>query len=190
MASTEWVIKGSEFANCNCSYGCPCQFNAPPTHGNCRAAGAWEIDVGHFGGVRLDGLRGAALYAFPGAVHEGNGTMQLIIDERADAQQRDALLKIMSGEETEEMATMWWVYSAMAPNKLEPLFKPISFGVDIEARQRLKLVPAATRLYLTVNHAVPDRQTVPTRFLAPGRSAPAPSSAPLWKRVLRHLPFF
>ena len=62
--------------------------------------------------------------------------------------------------------------------------------VDFEARQRLKLVPAATRLYLTVDHAVPDRQTVPTRFLAPERSAPAPSSAPLWKRVLRHLPFF
>ena len=62
--------------------------------------------------------------------------------------------------------------------------------VDIEARQRLKPVPAATRLYLTVNHAVPDRQTVPTRFLGPQRLAPAPSSASLWKRVLRHLPFF
>ena len=146
MASTEWVIKGSEFANCNCSYGCPCQFNAPPTHGNCRAAGAWEIDVGHFGGVRLDGLRGAALYAFPGAVHEGNGTMQVIIDERADAQQRDALLKIMSGEETEEMATMWWVYSAMAPNKLEPLFKPISFGVDIEARRGRVEIPGVLEM--------------------------------------------
>jgi hypothetical protein len=62
--------------------------------------------------------------------------------------------------------------------------------VDIEARQRLKLVPAATRLYLTVNHPVPDRQTVPTRFLAPETSPAAPSRAPFWKRALRHLPFF
>jgi hypothetical protein len=62
--------------------------------------------------------------------------------------------------------------------------------VDIEARLRLKLVPAQSRLYLTVNHAVPDRQTVPTRFLPPERPAPPPSSAPWWKRLLRRAPFF
>ena len=27
MADTKWTIKGREFVNCNCSYGCPCQFN-------------------------------------------------------------------------------------------------------------------------------------------------------------------
>jgi hypothetical protein len=37
--AVKWRIKGREFVNCNCSYGCPCQFNAPPTHGNCRAVG-------------------------------------------------------------------------------------------------------------------------------------------------------
>ena len=35
-AST-WFIKGREFVHCNCAYGCPCQFNALPTHGNCQA---------------------------------------------------------------------------------------------------------------------------------------------------------
>ncbi len=34
----DWAIKGREFANCNCSYGCPCQFNALPTDGTCKAA--------------------------------------------------------------------------------------------------------------------------------------------------------
>ena len=111
MANVEWQVKGREFANCNCSYGCPCQFNAPPTHGNCRAAAGWQIDQGVFGTVKLDGLRGAGLYTWPGAVHEGNGTMQLIIDERARPEQREALFKIMSGQETAEMATMWWVYA-------------------------------------------------------------------------------
>ena len=32
-----WEIKGREFGSCNCNYGCPCQFNALPTHGHCRA---------------------------------------------------------------------------------------------------------------------------------------------------------
>lgn len=138
---TEWVVKAKEFANCNCVYGCPCQFNALPTHGHCRAAGGFQIETGRFGEVKLDGLRAAGLYAWPGAVHEGNGTMQLIIDERATPAQRDALLRIMTGEDTDEMATVWWVYSATCPNKLEPLFRPIQFEVDVTGRRARLVVP-------------------------------------------------
>ena len=141
MATIEWNINGKEYANCNCAYGCPCQFNALPTHGNCEAAIGYQIDTGRFGDVKLDGLRAVALYKWPGPVHHGNGTMQLVIDERADAKQRDALVKIMSGQETKEMATMWWVYSAMCTTKLEPLFKPIELKVDIEARRGQLVVP-------------------------------------------------
>ena len=101
--ATEWRIKGTELANCNCAYGCPCQFNALPTYGDCRAAVGYEIEEGHFGSVRLDGLRAVLLVSWPGPVHEGNGTMQVIVDERADAAQRDALVKIMTGAETDEM---------------------------------------------------------------------------------------
>jgi len=139
--ATEWRMKATEFGNCNCAYGCPCQFNALPTHGNCRAALAFEIEEGHFGAVKLDGLRMVELVSFPGPVHEGNGTMQLIIDERANAAQREALVKIMTGEDTDDMATMWWVYSLMSPNKLEPLFRPIEFGVDVDARRGHFRVP-------------------------------------------------
>lgn len=141
MVTTEWVVKGKEFANCNCAYGCPCQFNGLPTHGDCRAAVGYQIDEGHFGSVKLHGLRAAALYTWPGPVHEGNGTMQLIIDERADAGQREALLRIMTGEDTEAMATVWWVYAAMCPAKLEPLFKPIDFEVDVDGRRARLVVP-------------------------------------------------
>jgi hypothetical protein len=67
--------------------------------------------------------------------------MQLIIDERADDRQRDALVKILSGEETDEMATVWWVFSAMSPNKHPPLFKPINLEVDVDARRARLEVP-------------------------------------------------
>src|SRR5262249_19682987 len=33
------------------------------------------------------------------------------------------------------MATVWWVFSAMSPNKHPPLFKPINFEVDVDARR-------------------------------------------------------
>ena len=41
--------------------------------------------------MKLDGLRAVTMGTFPGAVHEGNGTLQVVIDERADPQQREAL---------------------------------------------------------------------------------------------------
>ena len=145
MAMTEWFVKAREFSNCNCSYGCPCQFNALPTHGNCMASIGYQIDEGRFGDVKLDGLRAVATYKWPGAVHQGNGTMQLIIDERADGKQRDALLRVMSGKETKDMATVWWVYAAMCPTKLEPLFKPIEFEVDVDAAARVWSSPAWSR---------------------------------------------
>jgi len=141
MATIEWHIDGKEFGNCNCAYGCPCQFNALPTHGKCEAAAGLQIESGHFGSVRLDGLFAVVLYRWPGPVHHGNGTMQLVIDERADALQRDALIKIMTGRETNEMATMWWVFAAMSPNKLEPQFKPIRLEIDMEARKAHLVVP-------------------------------------------------
>ena len=137
----EWFLKGKEFGNCNCSYGCPCQFNALPTHGNCQAMCAYRFDEGRFGDVDLGGLRAAATWKWPGAVHQGRGTMQLIIDQRADAKQRDALITVMSGKETRDAATMWWVYSAMCPTKLQPLFEPIEFEVDVDARRAHLLVP-------------------------------------------------
>jgi hypothetical protein len=139
--SVEWEIRATEYANCNCSYGCPCQFGAPPTHGNCRYVAGYQIEQGHFGEVKLDGLRAAAIGSWPGAIHQGNGTMQVVIDERADARQREALLKIMTGQETEDMATMWWVYSAMSPNKLPPVYGKIDLEVDVGARTARFEVP-------------------------------------------------
>lgn len=137
----EWRLKGREFANCNCAYGCPCQFNALPTTGTCEAAVGYQFDEGHFGEVDLSGTRAAAVYQWPGPVHEGNGTMQLIVDDSASEDQRSALLKILQGEETEPMTTVWSVYSTMSPNKLESLSKPIELEIDVENRTGRILVP-------------------------------------------------
>ena len=97
MTTIEWSIGGPHFVNCNCDYGCPCQFMALPTDGTCKAVVGWRIDKGHFGETRLDGLLAATTYAWPGAVHEGNGALQCIIDERADEAQRQALIAILQG---------------------------------------------------------------------------------------------
>jgi hypothetical protein len=129
-----WELHGMEFGNCNCDYGCPCQFNALPTHGQCRAVVFFRVDRGHFGEVKLDGRKMALIASWPGPVHHGQGTMQPVIGIDADSAQRDALLKIMTGQETEPMATFFAVYSAMCSTIHEPIFTEILFDADMEAR--------------------------------------------------------
>lgn len=141
MAYVEWEVKAREFANCNCNYGCPCQFNALPTHGHCRAVVGYAIDAGHFGTAQLDGLRAVYVAKWPGAVHQGNGELQIIIDERANATQREALCKILYGEETDPGTTVWNVFRSMITTVHDPLYADIQFDVDIEARQAELKVP-------------------------------------------------
>jgi len=131
----DWNIQGEELANCNCNYGCPCQFGVLPSKGNCEAVVVFDIEKGHYGDVKLDGLRAACVYHWPGAIHEGEGEMQMIVDESADADQRAALEAIMTGKDTDEMATMWYVFSATAPNKYETLYAPIQLDWDRESRE-------------------------------------------------------
>jgi hypothetical protein len=130
----DWEIHAMEFGNCNCSYGCPCQFNALPTHGKCQAIGFFRIDKGRFGPTKLDGLNMAFAVAWPGAVHQGHGTMQPIIDKRADEPQRRALLSIMTGKETDEMKTFFAVYSAMCDTIRDPVYTDIRIDLDMKAR--------------------------------------------------------
>jgi hypothetical protein len=137
----DWYLEGIEFGSCNCSYGCPCQFEALPTHGDCRGFEVLRIDRGHFGELPLEDLAVAVLYAWPGPIFEGNGELQVIVDERASPRQREALLRILVGEETEEGATHWWVYRAMSSRVHQPLIKPIAYQVDLEARTARVSIP-------------------------------------------------
>jgi len=132
---TPWEIQGSELVNCNCAYGCPCQFNALPTKGNCEAMGAIAIDKGHYGDVRMDGLRIGFVFQWPGPIHEGRGKCQPIVDARASAHQREAILKIMSGQDTEPFATMFAVFATTLEKVFDPIFTTIEYAVDVDARR-------------------------------------------------------
>jgi hypothetical protein len=60
--TTPWRLVGEEMASCHCAWGCPCQFNARPTHGRCEGLAAVQIYDGHVGDMRLDGVRFARLF--------------------------------------------------------------------------------------------------------------------------------
>ena len=130
-----WELHGAELVNCNCSYACPCQFNALPTEGHCEAAGALSIDEGYYGDVKLDGLRCAFVFQWPGPIHEGRGQCQPIVDERASQEQRGALLKILSGQDSEPGKTHFYVFASTLEKVHDPIFAHIDMECDVEARR-------------------------------------------------------
>jgi hypothetical protein len=132
---TQWEFKGRELVNCSCEYGCNCQFNALPDKGHCYAVAGIRIDEGYHGSTRLDGLGIAAIFKWPGAIHEGNGEAIAFVDERADEAQREALLRIMTGQDTDPFATMFAVYASTVVTMHPPVFTKIDFDVDVDGRR-------------------------------------------------------
>jgi hypothetical protein len=94
-----WEISGTVLVGCNCDYGCPCNFNAPPTSGDCEGGWVWRIDKGRFDDVELDGLTLAVFADWPEAIHESGGKAVAFYDERADERQRGALETLLRGGE-------------------------------------------------------------------------------------------
>lgn len=141
MTDTSWTIKGREFVHCNCAYGCPCQFNALPTEGNCKAVAAIRIDQGHHGDIDLSGLNIGMIVAWPGAIHEGGGEVVPLVDENASPAQREALLRIMTGQDTVPGSTLFSVFATTFSTVHEPVFAPINFEVDLDGRTATLDVP-------------------------------------------------
>jgi hypothetical protein len=141
MSHVEWYVEGVQFSNCNCTYACPCQFELVPSHGHCIGFEVSAIERGHFANVTLDDLRFAVSYAWPGPIYDGQGELQAVIDVHATVPQREALQSILMGEETEEAATHWWVFRAMADKVHETLYEPIELEVNLDARTARAVIP-------------------------------------------------
>jgi hypothetical protein len=140
MAQANWRLEGEWLKNCNCAYGCPCDFNAKPTQGNCKGFLGMRITKGHFESTSLDGLSFFAVVSFPGPLHEGNGQLQPIIEERATAKQREALFNIMSGKNSAE-GTLFHICSLIVTKMHNPIFAPITFQFDKAARTARLVIP-------------------------------------------------
>lgn len=125
--NTKWSLEADFLQACNCDYGCPCEFSAPPTRGFCDGTGAWKINKGHFGEVPLDGLGVGFAAHWPKAIHEGNGTLALFVDERANPRQREAILTICSGQAG---GLPFEILAQTFSKVLDPVFAPMQFHLD------------------------------------------------------------
>ena len=120
----KWSFEAEYLQACSCDYGCPCEFQAPPSRGFCEGVGAWKIIKGSYDDVALDGLGLAFAARWPQAIHLGNGTVAIFVDERATQQQRDALLQIASGQAG---GMPFEIIASTFSTVLDPQFVPMTF---------------------------------------------------------------
>ncbi len=124
--ATEWQMSGTVGVACNCDYGCPCNFNARPSKGKCEGGWTWHVETGSFGGVSLDDLNFSVLVNWPGAIHEGGGEALILVDERADEQQREAISTLATGD----VGGPWGILAWTWPTVHGP--KPVPYDVEFD----------------------------------------------------------
>ena len=145
QAQTPYRIKADWLETCNCDPGCNCNFGGFPDHGSCEALIGLQITEGNFGDVDLSGVNAVLAIKWPKALHEGNGTAAVFIDESASEQQVQGLATILTGQ----AGGMPWEFLATTLSSLDgPVLKHIhmdvngtSSGFSIDGILEAKMVP-------------------------------------------------
>ncbi|MDT4912504.1 MAG: hypothetical protein QOC66_1632 [Pseudonocardiales bacterium] len=115
-----WRIKAKYYESCNCAYGCPCNMNGFPTHGNCEGTVMFQVVEGERDGVDLTGTKVAAAAMWPGAIHEGNGKLAVFID--GTEEQGAAMVPILMAEDP---GLPWEILAATMSEVHGPFFETI-----------------------------------------------------------------
>ncbi len=138
MATIKWRLKGKWIKNCSCNAGCPCDFWARPTHTKCEGMLGMRVEEGHFGKTKMNGVKFAVQYRWPGPLHEGNGTVLPILDEKTTPAQREAVLQILSGK----AGNPWFgVLASLITTVHDPKVARIQFEHDLKRRRARVVVP-------------------------------------------------
>ena len=129
MAKGErWQLKVDYVETCNCDFGCSCNFSGYPTGGFCDALVAYHVREGRLGRTRLDGLDVVYAVAWPGAIHQGGGRLRLYISDGANPAQRDALVRIFTGQA--KGSGPFELFASTMAEIEEPVFTPIEMHID------------------------------------------------------------
>jgi hypothetical protein len=161
--TASWSLKGTVLIACNCEYGCPCNFNAPPSHGKCEGGWTWHVAEGAYGDVSLAGLNFSVFVKWPGAIHEGNGEAVIFIDERADPLQREALATLIKGEVGGPWGVLAWTWPTVHETKfVSYILKEDGINTRVTADHRFELE------FTTIKNPVNGSEAHPAVLLPEG----------------------
>jgi len=159
----DWELKGTVIVACNCDYGCPCNFNALPTTGKCEGTWTWHVERGTFGDTSLDDLNFTVCVNWPGAIHEGNGEALILVDERADEAQRNAIETLVGGDAGGPWGVLAWTW----PTIHGP--KPVAYDLHIDGvKTRVKAGNSYEVVSETIKNPVSGAEVHPGATLPEG----------------------
>jgi hypothetical protein len=121
-----WELRGATFGPCNCDWGCPCNFDAPPTYGHCDGIYVWAVSEGRYGDVSLDGVNFAWAGHSPGPIHEGGLTAVWLVDEQTSQEQRGALDVLRTGAS----GVPFGIFEAVTSTLLDTIYAPFEIELD------------------------------------------------------------
>lgn len=128
-----WRMKGEYLKNCNCIASCPCDtMGFPYPNKGCEGLVGMRVTEGTYDGVSLAGLIWVGAVHWPGALHEGNGTLQPYMSEDATPEQRQALGAILTGQAG---GALFEILAQVVSTVREPKFTHIDWEFDIEKRR-------------------------------------------------------
>ena len=159
----DWELKGTVTVACNCDYGCPCNFNALPTKGKCEGTWTWHVERGTFGDISLDDLNFTVCVNWPGAIHEGNGEALILVDERADEAQRNAIETLVGGDAGGPWGVLAWTW----PTIHGP--KPVAYDLHLDGvKTRVKAGDSYEVVSETIKNPVSGAEVHPGATLPEG----------------------
>jgi hypothetical protein len=120
-------MRGVIFGSCNCDWGCPCNFQAPPTYGFCDGFYCTYVEAGAFGEIPLDNVKFLWGGHAPAAIHQGGGTSILILDEATTPEQRAALETLWRGG---GVGSPFDEFASVTETWYDPIVTPIEMQLD------------------------------------------------------------
>jgi hypothetical protein len=93
-----YQVEGRLLEVCTCGVLCPCWVGEDPDGGTCDSSLAWRIDKGTIEGIDVSGLTLGLSVHIPGNILAGNWTAAVFVDEKASAEQEQAMLNLFTGK--------------------------------------------------------------------------------------------
>jgi hypothetical protein len=119
-------LEGRLLEVCDCKVLCPCWIGEDPDNGTCDGFLAWHFDRGRVDDVDVSDRTLACLNHIPGNVLAGNWRASLFVDDKATAEQQEALLAVFTGKKGGPVAELAKLIGELV--SVERV--PIEFSVD------------------------------------------------------------